>query len=187
MIRVLCPICGQTANVADADAGKTEKCNRGELLRIPVIRTAEQPIKEKRPTAVARGWPGSPSPSEQVPSPRTQITSLRGEMIFCYVCRKQIADSAPTCPKCGAMQTAEGREKGRLLKKQANLLTTVVVCLLGLPIAACCLGGMFGGNHSNPPPRWDKEQFEQDVNEIVRDPQQNDRHTLRRQSAQSGA
>jgi hypothetical protein len=97
-------------------------------------------------------------------------------MIFCYACRKEVADNAPTCPKCGAVQTPEGREKGRQIKKQANIITAVVVCVLALPIFTCCLGGMFSGNRSTPLPEqrgpagWNRDQLERDVNEVVRDP-----------------
>jgi hypothetical protein len=92
-------------------------------------------------------------------------------MIFCYACRKQVADTAETCPKCGAVQTPEGREKGRQVKKTANVITTIVLCVLALPVIACSLGGMLGSK-SNPPEQrgWDMEKLRQDAGEVARDP-----------------
>jgi hypothetical protein len=93
-------------------------------------------------------------------------------MIPCYACRKQVADNAPTCPKCGAVQTPEGREKGRQIKKAANIITAVVVCVLAAPLLTCCLGGMFSSRNPSPPPQqgWDMGKLRRDAGEVARDP-----------------
>src|SRR4051812_32941859 len=128
MIRFPCPSCGHTLKVADEAAGKTGKCRCGELVRIPTPNPFEQAEEERgvpRPTLPAPER--HPEPLDAPPAP--VFTPPRGEMIFCYACRKQVADTAPICPKCGAVQTAEGREKGRQIKKWANVITAIIVCV----------------------------------------------------------
>jgi len=61
-------------------------------------------------------------------------------MILCYACRKQLADTALACPKCGAAQTPEGREKGRQMKKGAETFALIVALLLAVPLFLCCFG-----------------------------------------------
>jgi hypothetical protein len=100
--------------------------------------------------------------------------STQGELIFCYACRKQIADNAVNCPRCGAVQTPEGREKGRQIKNQTKFFTRVGLCIMLLPILACFLGVIF--SRSGPPPErrgpssWDMEKLKDDADEVMRDP-----------------
>jgi hypothetical protein len=50
-------------------------------------------------------------------------------MIFCHACGKQIHESAPTCPQCGAVQPAAQEVK------RPNSVSA-----LWLPVGSICLG-----------------------------------------------
>jgi hypothetical protein len=99
-------------------------------------------------------------------------------MILCYVCKKQVADNAPTCPGCGAVQTQEGREVGRKLKHQGQIVAALLGVLILAPILFCCLGGLTGNGSrtwdAGPPTRgpsgWDWGKVKRDADEVGRDP-----------------
>lgn len=162
MIRFPCPCSGRIVKATEESAGKTGKCKCGELLRIP------SPIlldKASRPEA---------QPSLELATP--QILQ-RVELILCLVCRKQVAEDAPACPSCGAIQTPASKAKGRQLKRQANIFATIVCVLMALPLLTCCLGGLFRGPGPSPQPEnqrgpggWDKAQLDRDVKDVVNDP-----------------
>jgi predicted RNA-binding Zn-ribbon protein involved in translation (DUF1610 family) len=168
MIRFPCPSCGTTIKAPDELARKTGKCKCGEIVRIPTRNPFDQAMDERQEPEppsepvrhLARTAPIPPTPT--------------GELIFCYACKKQVADNATACPKCGAVQTPEGREKGRQIRKQANIFTTIVVCVLALPVFLCCLGVMFGKKtpsaESGEHPGWDMERVRRDADEVADDP-----------------
>jgi hypothetical protein len=155
----------------DEAAGKTGKCRCGEPLRIPVPSPPPAPkVTKQQPKT---------STSLHVPTPVQSVSTLRvaprGELIWCYACQKQIADTAPTCPKCGALQSPEGRQKGRNSKNVAEFIGGIFAFIVVVPIFFVCLGGMSSGNRSGhhnerPPLKWDMEQLRQDANEVARDP-----------------
>jgi hypothetical protein len=177
MIRFPCPTCGKTIKAPEEAAGKTGKCRCGGLVRVPTPNPFDQAMEEQRSTKMDVAQAESrPTPT---PTPKPAPAPPLCEMIFCYACRKSVADNAPTCPKCGAVQTPEGREKGRQIKKQANTIVAVAVCVLALPVFMCCLSGMFSGSHSSPQPEqrvpagWDMEKLRRDAEKVARDPSRN--------------
>ena len=176
MIRFSCPSCGHRIKAPDEAVGRTGKCKCGESVRVPTPNPFEQHKVERRSQRaehISVETQPTPSPNP-IPTP-TSVPPL-GEMIPCYACRRRVADNATTCPKCGAVQTPEGREKGRLIKKHSDFITLVVVCVVALPISTCMIGGAFIGNRSTSPPEkrlpvgWNRDQLERDVKEAVRDP-----------------
>jgi hypothetical protein len=82
--------------------------------------------------------------------------------------------NAGACPKCGAVQTDAGREKGQALKKQADLFAGITILVVCAPLFLCCLGIMFSPGKSSPPPKepagWDMDRLKVDVRDVVRDP-----------------
>jgi DNA-directed RNA polymerase subunit M/transcription elongation factor TFIIS len=162
MIRVSCPTCGLKLQVPPERAGGVVACSEcGEQLRVPGYRPPPPP-REPAPSSPPRRPPPEP-PSEDPP----------GSLIFCYVCKKQVANNAPTCPKCGAVQTAAGREEGRRFKKTADRITSVVGVVILAPVLLMCLICGFGGSGSSVPPapeRWDMDRLKQDVNRALREP-----------------
>lgn len=175
MIRFACPMCGKHIKASEADEGKTGKCPRcGEQVRISGPRDTLPTLTSEAPTASPPPKPPiTPEPGPMVATPAP--SSPAGEIILCYACRRKVADNAATCPKCGAVQSAAGREKGRKLKKQSDLFAGVGALVVLVPCFLCCLGTMFGGSRkSDSPPKgpanWDMNRLKEDVRESVRDP-----------------
>ena len=167
MIRFPCPNCGTTIEVSDNTAGKTGKCQCGERIRIPSASPPDEPWYQlPRPTPSPHDPPALPRPMEREP---------RGELILCYVCKKQVANTALVCPHCGAVQTREGKARGARLNKMGKIVTAIIVTLLALPLFACCLGVVIGGHSpktdsADDPPRWDMEKLKRDADEAAHDP-----------------
>jgi len=174
MIRFPCPSCGHAIKTPDEMAGKTGRCKCGERVRIPTPNPFERAEEQRAAIRSAPpAWsPPYPEPQSLVQPHSPSYAPPTGELIFCYACRKQVSDYAPTCPKCGAVQTPESREKGRKIKKTANIITAVIVCLFAAPVLTFCLGGIFSSRNSSPPPQqgWDMEKLRQDADEVDRDP-----------------
>ncbi|MBX3399862.1 MAG: zinc ribbon domain-containing protein [Gemmataceae bacterium] len=162
MIRVTCPTCGLKLQVPPERAGGVVACSEcGEQLRVPGHRPP--PPREPAPRPLPRR--ASPEPPSEDPP---------GTLIFCYACKKQVANNASVCPKCGAAQTAAGREEGRRLMKMADRITSVVGVVILAPMLLMCLICGFGGFRSSAPPpgpeQWDMDRLKQDVNRAVREP-----------------
>lgn len=125
--------------------------------------------------AVEESAPSHPAPA-LLPTPVPKFPSPTGKIICCYACGKQVADTALSCPKCGAAQTPEGKEKGRQMKKQAETFALIVTLVLAVPFFLCCFGIISNSHNSNPPPQlrgpagWDQDQLKRDVEDVVRDP-----------------
>jgi len=191
LVSCICSFCGSRIRVSEKLAGCKAKCpkcraqtlipigakdhtssrtaatraNRAETVVSPTpSATLDEPSSQHRPP------PSPPAPTPKYPSPT-------GQMILCYVCRKQLADTALTCPKCGAVQTAEGREKGRQMKKQEQMFSLIVTLVIAVPLFGCCFIGMTSNSrNSSPPPEksvpagWDMDKVKQDADEVARDP-----------------
>ena len=168
MVRFPCPTCGKTIKAPDEMIGYTSKCECGEIVRVPSPNPLDEAMEDRpAPKLVRQAAPIKSAPVALEPIPT-------GEMILCYACKKQVADNALACPKCGAIQTPEGRAKGRQLKKTANIITAIILCVLALPFVSCFLGGMFGNKNpqavNSEHPGWDMEKLRRDSEECVRDP-----------------
>lgn len=131
-------------------------------------------------SATRSGAVGVPLPQRPTPAlalaPASKYPDPTGEMILCYACRKPLADTANACPKCGAIQTAEGREKGRQMKKHEQRFVLIVTLVIALPLFFCCIGSMSNSPSSSPPPAqrgpagWDMDKLKRDADEVARDP-----------------
>lgn len=126
----------------------------------------------------AVGIPLSQHPDAATPrSPTPNCPLPTGEMILCYACRKPLADTAFTCPKCGATLTPEGREKGRQMKKQKQRFDLVVTLVISVPIFFCCFSGIISNSHNTGPSPgqrvpagWDMDKLKRDADDVSRDP-----------------
>lgn len=193
MIRFRCHSCGRAIKTPDEAAGKTGKCKCGERVYVPTPNQFDQAMEDRPAPRQESGRQALPAPRQELgpqirwhpdpaphPSPHRQAQKApNGDLIFCYACRRSVADNSQTCPKCGAVHTPEGREKGRQLKKQANIGAAVLVCALALPVVIFCLVwlvGILSSKSSSPPVeqrvpmRWDMDKLNQDAGEVVRDP-----------------
>lgn len=100
-------------------------------------------------------------------------------LIYCEACGREVADNAPTCPKCGAVQTEEGREKGRRRKKTVETIAAAVVLVPATIIMLLVIiGGMLKNTSSSSSyvpyvpsssVRWDMDQLHRDVERAVRE------------------
>ncbi len=201
MIRFTCPVCGHAIKTPNDAAGKTGKCKCGERVRVPSPPSsvlASPPAIPQRPPSIiekiardesASANPpapvSSPPPSESLaepsplrlpspppPAPSPRYSTPTGEMILCYACRKQLADTALNCPKCGAVQTPEGREKGRQMKKREQTVSLIFSLVFALPFLSCCFMGMIcnAPTQERVPAGWDMDKLKRDTDEVARDP-----------------
>jgi hypothetical protein len=114
----------------------------------------------------------------------------RASLIRCYVCNRTVADNAPSCPHCGAIQTAEGRTKGR--QTQDTIVGLIYLFCIVAAVPAVVFGVICGGcvdtllspsshrgewRSSSPlggdrslPSGWDREQLERDAYRAVTEP-----------------
>ena len=58
-------------------------------------------------------------------------------MVYCRGCGKEIHESAPTCPICGATQQASQMPKANV---STGLLVSGYICAVLLPIAGLVIG-----------------------------------------------
>lgn len=155
MICLSCPTCGGTLKLPPDRAGSVLVCGEcGEQLRVP-----ENPV------------PQQPAPP---PTPQKPLSvDPPGTLMLCYACKRDVANNAPTCPKCGAVQTPEGRERGRQLKRTYNYIAaSMCAAVLALMLFIYLLE--FRGSHSpTPPPNpkpWDLNRLKRDVDRAVSEP-----------------
>jgi predicted RNA-binding Zn-ribbon protein involved in translation (DUF1610 family) len=168
MLRFACPRCGTTITAIDEAVGGTSTCRAcGERVRIP---SASNPLDSSVRTSIT-----APAEVYLDPSPAENPVP---HLILCYTCKKEVAYDAFSCPHCGAVQTREGREKGKRLKREREVHAAIAIggtCSLFL---ICCLGVFTGGgsNTSNfqdvpsVPPAWDMDELQRDTDEVARDP-----------------
>lgn len=150
MIRFECPTCGKHVKASEPAAGGVGKCPRcGERIRIPGPQEGDSPTASQVHT-MAPAAVNPPAPGNIPASPEPPTEQPSGGMILCYACKKPVADTAQCCPRCGALQTPEGRQKGRQLKKQADWFTTITGLVICVPCFICCVGIMI--SKSGPPP-----------------------------------
>jgi len=141
---------------------------------VPASHPATAPLPSSS-VPIGEASPSRPVPAP-LPAPAPKSASPTGEMILCYACRKRLADTALTCPKCGAVQTPEGREKGRQMKKREEFATSIIAILAAVPFFLCCFGIMCNSDHSSSPPGqrvpagWDMDKLKQDADDVARDP-----------------
>ncbi len=108
-------------------------------------------------------------------------------MIACYTCRKMIAENAVSCPKCGAIQTSEGRVEGRRIARQGRVLGFIVLAIIIVPIIIIAMALTFGTKSSDQLPQpsdelsqptseqrgpasWDMDKLNRDAATVVNDP-----------------
>ena len=97
-----------------------------------------------------------------------------------------IAENAVACPKCGAIQTPEGRLEGKRIAQQARILGFVALAMVTVPILIIALVFTFGSkspdqlrssddlsqptNERPGPAGWDMDKLNRDAATVVNDP-----------------
>lgn len=149
MISITCAACGKKWKAPDEAAGKICKCACGQRMRLsarPAPTLAPTPwldnpvlvLKPLDPHATPpRSEKVSVSSEEVAPSSKPQQKSATdigaATLEHCYVCQKQVASNADSCPHCGA-HTRRIVEKSK--RARAFLHAISKTCLVGLSLLA---------------------------------------------------
>jgi hypothetical protein len=102
----------------------------------PASQRESQPERAKFPPVVD---------SQTVPRTTSDVSC---GIICCYVCQKDVAANAPACPRCGAIQTPEGRELGRRAKNQQQIFVGILTTIFVVPFLILFLSILFAASSS---------------------------------------